>query len=169
MDLFERDRLKPLSLPAYTVAFLLVFVPLADTAAGLLPVRYAEVQWRFGALGLLSQTVMTPLLGVLVALVVGAVLGHRRRLRFLEVLMILAALVLLAAGGLFALDAVQTHISVRPEARLAFARATVIALAKYGLGFLSTIFVAVACHRIIRSQTAAEEATPQLVSAQVKG
>ena len=168
----ESERLKPLAWPAYLVAVLLVVIPVTDTVLALVPMRFGDVAWRFGALGMGSQAVMTPLLGTLLILVTAAALGHRTALRVVQVLAYLAAALFVAASILFALDALQTRTSIQKAAKAGFDRASAVALVKYGLAFLSAVVFALTSQRLIRrakAESAAEAEQPQLVSSSRAG
>ena len=52
---------------AYVVAFLLFFIPFFDASLSLAPWNLASSQWRFGAFGLLSNALMLPAAGTLIA------------------------------------------------------------------------------------------------------
>lgn len=125
-----------LAVPAYAVAFLLAFFPLLDTALSVFPPNLGEVAWRFGAAGLFSRALMTPLLGLLLAFAVALLLEHRKVLRGLSILSGLTSAVLLGTIVLFLLDALQMRSQVQPHAKVAFDIASAVALGKYGLGIL---------------------------------
>lgn len=168
----EMERLKPLAWPAYIVAVLLIAIPMADTALALMPLRPSNVAWRFGALGLGSQAVMTPLLGALLALITAAVLGHRLGLRIVQVLVCLAAVVFVSASGLFVLDALQTRPSIPVAAKGAFDKASAVALVKYLVGAAAAVAFAITCQRLIRharADSASDADQPQLVSSSRAG
>lgn len=135
-----RHRYRPLGWAAYGVAFLLVFVPLADSLLGVWPPRLGEVTWRFGAVGLVSRAIMTPLLGLLLALMTTVLMEHRRTARVVSVVSFAGAALVLAAVVIFALDALQTRAQIRADALTAFDTATIVAIIKY----LLTSLVAVA-------------------------
>lgn len=168
----EWERLKPLALTSYAVAALLIAIPMADTVLAVLPLRPGEVAWRFGALGLGSQAVMTPLLGGLLALVTAAVFEHRRGVRTLQILAVLAAVLLLAASVLFVLDAAQTRASIRATAKGVFDKASVVALVKYFVGVAVSVAFALAGQRVIGrmgAHAASDSDQPSLVSSRADG
>jgi hypothetical protein len=168
----EWERLRPLAVPVYVVAALLIAIPLADTILSVMPPRPGDVAWRFGALGLGGQAVLTPLLGALLALVTAAVFGHRRTLRAVQIVAALAALVFVAASGIFALDALQTRPSIQAAAKGAVDRASIGALAKYAIGCAALVVFAIASHRLLRrnrAESAADAEQPQLVSSSRAG
>jgi hypothetical protein len=128
---------------AYAVALLLVLVPLSEMTLRVWPLRMGEPSWRFGAVGLFSNALMTPLLGLTFAGMLAFIYGHRRTIRTLSVVLGVAGLLLTIAGGMFILDALQMRASVVPEAKLAFDVASAQALAKIGIfatiGFVMAI------------------------------
>ena len=125
---------RPLAWSAYGVALLLIVIPLADSSLGVMPFRFDSSTWRFGAVGLVSRALMTPIFGLLVAITTAAVFRHRRAARAFAVLAFLGATGTLVAVVAFGLDAIQTRAQVKSEAAGAFDLASGLALAKYLAG-----------------------------------
>ena len=123
----------------YAVALLLVVGPVLDTITRIWPMRPGDEGWRFGTLGILFNTMVTPLLGVFLAMVIAAVLEHGRTLRVIAGITLLAALGSLAAVGLFALDYLQLRANVTAEAIGGFDVASRKAILMGLLGGLVTI------------------------------
>jgi hypothetical protein len=119
---------------AYGVTALLLLIPILDSLLGVWPLRLGQVTWRFGAVGMFSRALMTPLLGLLVGLVTAIYMGHRRVTRFLALLGWAGAALSLAAVGILGFDALQTRGQVQAEALAAFDTAAVVAVAKYLAG-----------------------------------
>lgn len=117
--------------PLYFTAFLLVATPLLDFGSGILPLNFANVQWRFGVVGLLSGFLMTPVLGVLLAMGVAHYAEHYAVQRVVAVLNLIVAGLFLALLVLFALDIVQLNSVVQPEAAGQFHTAATKAAAKH--------------------------------------
>lgn len=113
----------------YAMALLLM-LPIIEALVSVLPARPGETAWRFGAFGMLTRVMMTPLLGLVVLAVVAFLLRHAVTLRVVSVLALISGLGLLVALGLFGLDAIEMRAQVRPEAMSSFDMATVIAVVK---------------------------------------
>lgn len=109
-----------LAWPVYVVALTLIVLPLVDLVANVWPFAPAEAAWRYGALGLLSGFLLTPLLGLLMAVLMAAHEGHPIMLRISAWVSLAAAAACLACVLLFALDVLQVRSSVPPEARTTF-------------------------------------------------
>ena len=103
------------------------------------PQHQAEPSWRFGATGLFSRALMTPLLGLALAVVLAFFLEHRFMLRLLGALAGLSALILAGVLVFFGLDAIQMRTQVRPEANLVFDVASVTAAVKIIFATLATL------------------------------
>ena len=116
-----------LSLPGYLVAIAMILIPLADSFTALFPWNVGDSRWRFGAVGLISNTLMIPLAGLLVAFAVAWTREQRGVLRTIGVIGFIGALLSLLALVSFALDAVQTRSSVRPEMQTSFTVASITA------------------------------------------
>lgn len=142
--------MRRIALPAYLMGLLLVAFPLIDTTVSVWPVRAGEMAWRFGAVGLLSRALMTPLLGMLLALVVALLLEHWRVVRFIAAISGLGGLSVLVLVTLFAMDAVQMRSQVKPASRLAFDIASGVALLKYACGFVVLVAIAVSGRKASR-------------------
>ncbi|HET8625487.1 MAG TPA: hypothetical protein VFM14_18145 [Gemmatimonadales bacterium] len=99
------------------VALLLIASPLADLTAALLPLRFAEVSWRFGAYGLLTNALVTPILGLAIILVLYGFRGQRRPIAVAAGVAALVALVLIGGFALFVLDYLQLRQAVGRLAR----------------------------------------------------
>jgi UPF0716 family protein affecting phage T7 exclusion len=146
---------RPSAVRAFTSALVLIagvlfLFPVLDLAASTLPLRAGEVQWRFGAVGLFSGLLLTPVLAALLLLAAAILAGRRVPQRILawSCTAFAAALVVVAAG--FLLDFLQMHATLRPEMRSAMQRAMLVAVAKLGLTTLSFGWVAFAAFRISR-------------------
>ena len=100
---------------AYLLAFYLVITPLLDALTRILPVRPGDVGWRFGAMGLVFNTLVTPLLGLFLAMLAAVFLGHRQMLRWLSVVSYTATVGLALGLVLFMLDYVQARAGVVAE------------------------------------------------------
>lgn len=110
---------------------MLVSFPLVEASAELWPPSHTDLQWRFGALGLGSRALMTPLLGLLVVLAASFVGEHWRAQWVIGVGAWLCAL---AAGFLavvFAFDAMHVYGLLEEGAWAAVEIGSAVALAKY--------------------------------------
>jgi len=121
---------KRLAPATYLVGFALVCVPLADAFTSTLPSHVHDPRWRFGAVGLVSNAILFPALGALIAVSAAVAFDHRRVRRVLGVLAAVVAVLCVAALGTFVLDAIQTHGGVRANLQLSFAVASTTAALK---------------------------------------
>ncbi|HEX7052223.1 MAG TPA: hypothetical protein VF188_18590 [Longimicrobiales bacterium] len=136
------ERLRALAPAAYLVALLLVAIPLSEVVVSTLPAHPGTAHWRFGAAGMLSRALMTPLLGLLLAAGLAIALGHRRTLRTLTLLAVLGAAALLLLLPLFGLDALEVRARIQPAARGAFGLAAVQAAGKIVLAAVGLLLLA---------------------------
>lgn len=130
MENMER---RPVLMAVYPVAALLVLVPMIEVTAGAWPFQPGELSWRFGVAGIALKTVVTPLLGVLLAMVAGSLLEQRRVVRALSVLCFLAALGTVMVAVFFSLDFLQLRGMVDPRMRQGMTVASGTALLMAGL------------------------------------
>lgn len=134
----------------YLVAIGLVVAPLAGTLVSVLPLQIGVVSWRFGAVGMLSRGLLTSLMGLVLVGVGALAFGHRRTLRWLAVGSALASFVLLLAGCLLLLDAVELRGSVRAQSLPAYQVAAAGALVKTFHAWLVTTLLAVGAWKTSR-------------------
>ena len=127
---------------AYLVAFLLFFIPFFDASLSLAPWNLASSQWRFGAFGLLSNALMLPSAGTLIAVATAIAAGQVRTVRVLAILCWVAVVVLAVATDHFTLDAMQSRRMIRPEMALSYYVASATAMGKLVLGLLAFTFLA---------------------------
>jgi hypothetical protein len=127
---------------AYLVAFLLFFIPFFDASLSLAPWNLASSQWRFGAFGLLSNALMLPAAGTLIAVATAIAAGQVRTVRVLSVLCWVAVVVLVVSTVLFSLDAMQSRRMIRPEMALSYYVASGTAMGKLVLGVLAFALLA---------------------------
>jgi hypothetical protein len=116
--------------PLYFVALLLVATPLMDFVTSILPLRTGDIEWRFASVGLLSGFLLTPLLGVALAMAVAHIATHRRFQRVMAVLNLAIAAIFVVLLLFFLLDIFQLRSAVEPEAAEAFAGAASKAVIK---------------------------------------
>ncbi|MDB4890431.1 MAG: hypothetical protein JWL61_2286 [Gemmatimonadetes bacterium] len=127
---------------AYLVAFLLVFIPLFDASLSLAPWHLGSSQWRFGAFGLLSNALMIPAAGALIAVAAAVAAGQVRMVKVLAIFCWFVVAVLVVSTVLFALDAMQSRRMINPAMTLSYYVASATALGKLVLGMLSFVFLA---------------------------
>ena len=127
---------------AYLVAFLLFFIPFFDAILSLAPWNLGSSQWRFGAFGLLSNALMLPATGALIAVATAVIFGHFRTQRVLSILSWLAVAIIVVSTVLFGLDAVQSRRLIRADMQLSYFVATGTAVGKLLLGALAFVFFA---------------------------
>lgn len=111
------EPLRRLAPAAIGIAALLLLFPLVDYLGNAWPFRPGAVDWRYGVVGMISTYLGSPLLGLLVLSITAASLTRPRLSRVLGAVCWLAAVLLLAALGLFLLDSIQVRSSAPANAR----------------------------------------------------
>lgn len=125
------DDAEPLVAPLYFVALLLVATPTIDFVTSVLPLRPSNIEWRFASVGLLSGFLLTPLLGIVVAMVTAAMAGRRRTQRALAIVNAVTCGLAIVILLMFLLDIVQLRSVVQAEAKASFEGAAVKAVLKH--------------------------------------
>jgi hypothetical protein len=128
---------RQLAAPTYFVAFALTCIPPFDALMQALPFRIHDPRWRFGAFGLLSNAMMIPVTGLLIAFVAAALFEHRVLQRTLGILALAFAVITAGALIIFGLDALQVRQQVATPMQLAFRVASTTAVTKSILGILT--------------------------------
>lgn len=154
-----------LSGAAYFTIGLLVVLPFIDLAANLWPWQPGSVDWRFGAYGLLSGYLMTPMIGVAVALLAAVAWGHRRVARLLGATSLGLGILILVGAGLFALDVLQLRASIPPEGLSRFDVGGAKAIVKNGSMAVALVWLGIAAWRATPATAVAARATGRGVPA----
>ena len=128
---------KPLARAGYLLAAILVIIPLFDGTLQVWPLRLSEERWRFGAVGSLSNLVLVPLLGLLLALTIATFADARRTKRVVGAFCAIFAVVLAALSVLFILDYFQVRTMVVPRMQQATSVATATAIGKNVLSIIT--------------------------------
>ncbi len=128
---------RQLASASYFVAFLLIVIPTFDALMQVAPFRPSAAQWRFAAVGLLSNALMIPAVGVLLALYTSLTFDDAKLRNTIRIVSWIMVVVLLAATGFFALDSVQTRPAIRPQMQLSFLVASITAAVKLLLGVIA--------------------------------
>ena len=125
------DDAEPLVAPLYFVALLLVATPTIDFVTSVLPLRPSNIEWRFASVGLLSGFLLTPLLGIVVAMVTAATTGQSRVQRALAIVNAATCGIGIVILLMFLLDIVQLRSVVQAEAKASFQGAALKAVLKH--------------------------------------
>jgi hypothetical protein len=147
----RRPGLEYLAGPFYFVCLLLILIPLVDLATNVWPLRFGDMGWRYGTVGLLSGFLVSPLMGLVLAVSAAAYMGHTRMLKTLGVLSALGVLILLGATGLFTLDALQIRAQVPPEGQSSYRVGAARAWVKNTLVAAGMLWLAIGSFRVARS------------------
>lgn len=108
--------LRRLAPAVYAVAALLIVVPLVDFVTSSYPFIVGDPRWRFATVGLFAGFLMTPLLGVVLAMLTAAALQQAGVLRAFAWACLLAALLLVALSGSLVLDVLQVRAGAPADA-----------------------------------------------------
>lgn len=137
------DSAEALVAPLYFIAALLIATPLMDFASSVLPLRAASLEWRFASVGLLSGFLLTPLLGVIVALAVAVYADHVGFVRVLSILNAVVAVLFIVVLVLFVLDIIQLRSVVQEQAKAAFQSAATKAVVKHACFIIALGWLAI--------------------------
>jgi hypothetical protein len=155
------------------VALLFVLFPIIDTVAQVWPLGLDSPSWRYGAVGLGANYLISALFGMLGLALVAALRQHRRTLLGVTLLSGLGALLLLVGALAFLLDAFQVRAGVpRNDPRTLWlfdvgaAKATLKYLVSAGVLAWLGLTGWKAGRTIARTEAHAEEDAPRLVSKQ---
>jgi len=118
----------------YLAAFMLFSIPLIEVAAQLgFAMRLDNLQWRTGAVGVLSSSMLTPALGLIMAIVTAYASGHDVAFRVMSWLAGVAALMVIALSAAFLLDGWQLRSGLAEQSRRPFSIAMSRALMSMGV------------------------------------
>jgi hypothetical protein len=133
--------------PTYVVGFALTLVPPIDSLMQLLPINIGLPHWRFGAFGVVSNSLLLSVTGLLVVFLATTIFGHAQFRRILGFATAGAVLVLGTAWIVFLLDTLQVRNDVKPAAVFAFKVASIVAALKSLLAMVTLATLAAASFR----------------------
>jgi hypothetical protein len=96
----------------YIIAALMVVSPPLDIMLSMQQYVVSSPRWRFGAVGLLTGSMLLPMLGLVLASFTASLVGHRWVHRVVLVLAALMVLTNFAFMGSFALDSIEIRRQV---------------------------------------------------------
>lgn len=156
--------------PIYFLAFLYLFLSLVDYLAYIWPLTPGQVNWRYGAIGLVGGFLLTPLMGLVLLLLVAGYLEHRGVRVLTGVLSGTLAIILLLGTMLFLLDALQMRGTIAEAARPSFDGTTAKAVLKMVSGAICAAWIALVSVSKLPSRAGSRrEARPLVVGASESG
>ena len=108
----------------YAMAAVMVLSTVLDTAPRILPMHWGSREWRFGALGLALSSLVTPVLGLGLAMAAGFIGRSSRAIRALSWLALAVAVVFAVALVAFVVDYAGMLPTVEAPLKLTFRVAT---------------------------------------------
>jgi len=110
------EALRRLTPALYVVAAVFILSPLVDVVTNFYPLDPGSVQWRYGAVGIMSNYLISAVFGLLLGTCIAAIAGGRMARWMFTILDLATAAVLILVLALFSLDVLQLRNVVRPEA-----------------------------------------------------
>ncbi len=151
---------RKISSALYLIGALLILLPIIDFFTSIVPYLPASTKWRFASSSLFAGFLLTPLLGVALAMLVAGLMQHRFVLRWIGILSFLVALLLLAMCALLALDVVELRATAESEVKMAIVLSGTRAILKNIIVAMSLMFIGLACRSASRSMEPPRAATP---------
>ena len=141
----------------YFVALLMVVPPVVDFGLNVLPWRPGQIQWRYGAVGLVSGFLMTTVLGAAMVAGLAAWFGHRWIQRITGILWLISGGLLVLACAGFMLDMLQLRAEVPVEQRWTFDVAGIKAALKNLAGAAALLWLGIVAVRSTRPRRVRSE------------
>ena len=136
---------RKISSALYLVSALLIFLPIVDFLTGILPFLPTSTKWRFASSAVFAGSLLIPLIGIALAMVVAGLMNHRFVLRWVGILSFLAVFLLICVCALLALDIIELRSSAESEVRNAIVLAGARAVFKNLLTAASLVYIGLAC------------------------
>lgn len=153
-------------IPAYIVFGIATPLPVLESLANLWPYHFGLAQWRFGALGTLSNMLAPSMIGLFLLAIVAGLASDRIVLWFLAAVGVTAGVVASCSSIMFVLDAIQTRANINPKALNRFDFATALALTRLLFVAAAGIIISVQVFRHLRAvaKSRAGSRSPLLVN-----
>ena len=139
------NRISKLAPVMYFVAIVLVVIPVFDAATSVWPFHIANAQWRFAIVGLLSNALLLPMIGAVMAVTIAVVQEHERTQKYLGIASWVLAALMIVTLVTFGLDTLQSKAAIRPEMLTSYYAATSTAMIKLAVAEVALILIARAC------------------------
>jgi hypothetical protein len=137
--------------PCYLMAAFLITMPLLEAVSAIASFRPGEAQWRFGSTGIMTTALLTPPIGVFVALVTARLFGHRWVHGVLIGFAVLTMVLLMVMMPTFVFDTLQLRNEVRPQFYRSFHLAAGKVFANQLAVFVIMLAFAIASFRSMRA------------------
>jgi hypothetical protein len=151
MNSAPQPHVRRLRVPAYFILGLAFIFPLVELGANLSPWHPGLLTWRFAFAGLLSSTIVVPILVLLFIYAFGLSAGDRKVVVACGIIAAVIALLLVGSAGSFALDALQMKRRVSATKAAQFDTATVLAMIKFTLYAIATVVMSASIFRTLRT------------------
>jgi len=151
---------RKISSALYLTSALLVFLPLIDFLTSIVPYLPASAKWRFASSSLFAGFLLTPLLGIALAMLVAGLMRHRFVLRWISILSILVALLLLVICALLALDVVELRATAESDVQMAIVLSGGRAILKNVIMAGALVYTGLACRGATGTMEPPRSATP---------
>lgn len=136
---------RKISSALYLISALLILLPIVDFVTSIVPFLPGSTKWRFASSAVFAGSLLIPLIGVALAMMVAGLMNHRFVLRWTGILSFLAAVGLVAVCALLALDIIELRSSAESEVRNAIVLSGVRAIFKNLVMSASLIYIGLAC------------------------
>jgi hypothetical protein len=153
VEVQRMKRSRVLIATGYWLALLLLVLPLLEPIVTLLPPRPEQIRWRLLAFGALSQSLLLPMVGSMVAIGTAVLLGQRKVVRMLGVVSMMAGVLLGAVAMLFTLDLLQYRGAIGPELQDYYQVAGMNYLVAFVLSAVFLMWIGAASWRAARRST----------------
>ena len=162
------NQYKHLAWPIYLTGSVIIFFPALEFVLTIWPLSPGILSWRFGAVGLLARSLLTPLVGLALIFAVAVFLEHVWVQRVVSGLGFAGSAILLMVTALFALDLLQFRNQVRAEASTAYDVSSGVALMKLLAVSIVLLVFGVSGRRVARRAAAKEPRRPTPAALVVK-
>lgn len=144
----------------YLISALLIVLPVVDYLTSIVPYLPASTKWRFASSALFSGFLLTPLLGLALALLVAGIMQHRQVLRWAGILSVVVAVALLGICALLALDIIELRATAESDVRMAIVLSGARAIFKNLIMAGALVFIGLACRSASRGMEPPRAANP---------
>ena len=136
---------RKISSALYLMSALLIFLPIVDFVTSIFPFLPSSTKWRFASSAVFAGSLLIPLGGIALAMLVAGLMNHRFVLRWVGILSFLSAIGLVAVCALLALDVIELRAQAESEVRNAIVLSGVRAIFKNLVMSASLIYIGLAC------------------------
>ena len=167
IEKLSEGRGRVLAAGLYAVCAVFLLSPTLDVIGAIVPIRFDNIQWRFGLVVSLAPSIMVHAVALGSTAVLAVLWGHRNVLRTLALAAIVLSVLYLIMAGMFGIDVLQLRAAIPGSRRAPFYVMVLKCLTQSVVGGATLGLMGMGAWRITRSKSEGRHAPGEAAARQV--